>query len=228
MTTAVETAINPTFVAQATICSILSREDGQDHTMINRTHGVYHVKHPKGNEEYALTHLTWKKDFADVGDYDPQYTRRTNIERRKEFMFDARQIAEDICKQINENAAGSGSFFGVFVCAGEAPTKEELDSARKRLESYFMQTIAAADAQWSANPRHDLISGVAKRGARYLKIERDWLSTYQQMAECPACGSRIKPNVAVCKSCNAILDRKKAEQFGLVDKEPKEPKPKTI
>lgn len=213
------------FVAGATICSILSREDGQDHTMINRTHGVYHIFHPKDGEEFKLTHITWKKDYADVGDYDPAYTRRTNIERRKEFTFDAKQIADDICKQINENGPGDSSFFGVFVCAGTEPTQKELTEAHKRLDHYFMQCIAAADTQWSANPRHDLISGVAKRGARYLKLEREWLSNYTPTMECPACGSRIKPGVAICRGCGAILDRKRAEQFGLVDKEPK---PRTI
>ena len=231
--TATQTLENPSFVADATICSILPREDGQDHTMINRTHGIYYVFHPVEGEAYKVSHVHWKKDFADVGDYDPAYTRRTNIERRKEFTFDARQIAEDICKQINGNGPGDASFFGVFVCAGSEPTKQELESAQRRLDNYFKQCIAAADSQWSNIPRHDLISGVAKRGARYLKLnpeDHGWMSNYQEMTDCGACGTRIKPGVAICKACGAILDVEKARKFGLLETEtPKrEPKPKTI
>jgi hypothetical protein len=228
--TTVATLDNPSFVAAATICSILPREDGQDHTMINRTHGIYHVFHPKNGETYRLSHVTWKKDFADVGDYDPAYTRRTNIERRKEFTFDAKQIAEDICKQINGNGPGDGSFFGVFVCAGSEPTTVELDNAFERLKNYFMQCIGAADSQWSSSPRHDLISGVAKRGARWLKLNPEdhaWMSNFQPMTDCPACGTRIKPGVAICRSCSAILDQEKAAKFNLLPAK-QEPKPKVI
>ena len=36
------------------------------------------------------------------------------------------------------------------------------------------------------------------------------------MQECPGCGERVKPGVAVCKSCHSILDREKAVALGLV------------
>jgi hypothetical protein len=218
---------NASFTATATICSILPSETGQDHTVINRTHGCYFVQHPKAGEPYALSHVAWKKDYADVGDHDPQYTRKTGIERRKEFTFDARQIASDICNQINNNGPGEASFFGVFVCDGNEPTAEELTNANERLRKYFSLCVAAADSQWSANPRHDLISGVAKRGARWLKLNSEdhgWMSNFQVMADCPACGTRIKPGVALCRSCGAILDPEKAAQFGIVAKNKDVPK----
>jgi hypothetical protein len=210
---------NPSFTAEVVICCILPREDGQDHTVANRTHGVYYVKHPKEGEPFALSHIPWKKDYADVGDYDPAYTKRTGQDRRKVVVFEAKEIASDICKQINDNAPGDNSFFGVFVCAGQEPTEKELETAKKRMETYFMQCIAAADSQWSANPRHDLISGIAKRAARYMKLNPDdheWLISYRPMIDCPVCGDRIKPNVALCKSCGAVLDAEKAAKFGVV------------
>ena len=225
MSTAVQTLTNAGFTAEATICSILPREDGQDHTVILRTHGAYFIYHPHEGEQYKCSHVTWKKDYADVGEYDPAYTKRSGIERRKEFTFDAKQIADDICKQINSNGPGDASFFGVFVCKGSEPTQQELEQHHNRLKNYFMQCVAAADAQWSSNPRHDLVSGVAKRGARWLKLNAEdhgWMVNFQVMADCPACGTRIKPGVAICKACGAILDAKKAAEFGLL--EPAEPK----
>lgn len=232
MSTTIQTLDNASFTAEATVCSILPREDGQDHTVILRTHGAYFIYHPKEGESHRTSHITWKRDYADVGDYDPQYTRRSGIEKRKEFTFDARQIADDICKQINANGPGEDSFFGVFVCAGSEPTEQELENGRNRLRAYFMQCVAAADSQWSANPRHDLVSGVAKRGGRYLKLnpeDHGWMSNFQVMADCPACGTRIKPGVAICKGCGAILDEEKAAKFGLIqESESKKAKPRAI
>lgn len=218
-----QTLVDTSFTTEATICSILPREDGQDHTVILRTQGAYFIYHPHEGEPYKLSHVTWKHDYADVGEYDPQYTRRSGIERRKQFTFDAKAIANDICKQINENGPGEHSFFGVFVCEGKEPTEQELENARKRLNDYFMNCVAAADSEWSASQRHDLISGIAKRGARYLKLnpeDHGWMSNFQKMDDCPACGTRIKPGVAICRGCGAILDPQKAAQFGLIEKEP--------
>jgi hypothetical protein len=193
-------------------------------TPINRTHGVNYVKHPKEGEQFALSRITWKKDYADVGDYDPAYTRRSGLEKRKEFTFTALQIANDCCHQINDDGPGDGSFFGVFVCADPAgPTEKELVDAKRRLETYFRKCVDAADASWSNNPKHDLISGIAKRGAVYLNLNPDdheWMVDYRPMAECPVCGDRIKHNVALCKSCGAILDKEKAAKFGLLDAKP--------
>jgi len=38
----------------------------------------------------------------------------------------------------------------------------------------------------------------------------------RETGECPECGERGKPGVAVCKSCGAILNREKALTLGLV------------
>lgn len=210
---------NPSFIPSAVICSILPREDGQPFTIVNRTHGVYRVWHPGKGEDYKLTPITWKKDLADVGDHDPLYTRKTGVERRKEFTFDGKQIAADLCKEINDHGPGEGSFFGVFVCEGMKPTEAELARAHQVLESYFMQNIAAADASWSNNPKHDLISGIAKRAARYMGLDpadHEWMSKYHKTIPCPGCGERVRPGVAICKSCHAILDEEKAKKLGLL------------
>lgn len=211
--------LDPTFAVAATICSILPREDGQDHTVIMRTHGAYPIFHPHEGEPYKLSYVTHKVDYADVGDYDPGPGKR---EKRQQHHFDAKQIADDICHQINDNGSSGPSFFGVFVCKGSEPTEKELADAHARLTAYFERCVAEADAQWSEAPVHSLVSGVAKRAGRWLKLNPEnhgWMSNFQVMEECPACGTRIKPNVAICKACGAILDEEKAEKFGLINKD---------
>lgn len=209
---------NPTFTAEATICCILPREDGLTKKPELRTHGAYWINYPKPGEEFALTRITWKKDYADVGDYNPDKIAKGGIDKRMVFTFSAKEIATDLCKGINDNGPGEGSFFGAFVCEGAVPTEEELANAKERLKTYFMRTIAAADTEWSASERHDLISGVARRGARYLNLSPEshgWLVSFKPMAECPVCGDSIKPGVALCRSCGAILDEEKAAKFGI-------------
>ena len=51
--------------------------------------------------------------------------------------------------------------------------------------------------------------------ARQLGLEKPWLYDPKPTIECPVCAERIKPGVAVCRACGAILDREKAARFGL-------------
>ena len=46
-------------------------------------------------------------------------------------------------------------------------------------------------------------------------MEREWAYVPMRMADCPACGEKIKSGVAVCKHCHAILNAEKAAQLGL-------------
>lgn len=65
------------------------------------------------------------------------------------------------------------------------------------------------------------ITDLERRAARELKLEKPWVYDPKPQADCPACGEKIKPGVAVCRSCRAILDREKAAKFGLVKAEEK-------
>jgi hypothetical protein len=59
------------------------------------------------------------------------------------------------------------------------------------------------------------ITDLERRAARELKVDKPWLYDPKPHAECPACAEKIKPGVAACRSCGAILDREKAARFGL-------------
>jgi len=59
------------------------------------------------------------------------------------------------------------------------------------------------------------ITDLERRAARELKLDKPWLYDPKPRADCPACGEHIKPGVAVCRTCGAILDRDKAAKFGL-------------
>jgi hypothetical protein len=152
---------------------------------------------------FALTRVSGRTGAIDLGD-----------KRTLEFPINARDIADDLAREINADG-GEGSYFGVFVCAGDAPTEDELRFARERLFAFYEVLVAAADKQWERTHNVLFISDLDRRAARALGLEKDWSYEPHARIECPACGEKLKPSVAVCRTCGAVLNRAKAAQFGL-------------
>ena len=166
--------------------------------------GSLDVRSPHDGEPYALTPVRSCKAMMDLGD-----------KRTMEFPISAREIAEDIAREINSDS-GEGSYHGVFVAAGSEPTQIELAEARRKLDEFHRRLVAVADLEWERTHNPMFITDLERRAARELKLEKPWLYDPKPATECPACAERIKPGVAVCKACGAILDKEKAAQFGLV------------
>ena len=166
--------------------------------------GSLEVRSPAPGEAYAITPIRGCTGVMDLGD-----------KRTMEYRITAREIAEDIAREINSDS-GEGSFHGVFVAAGAAPTEAELADATRRLQEFQRRLVAAADLEWERTKNPMFITDLERRAARQLGLEKPWLYDPRPLAECPVCAEKIKPGVAVCRSCGAILDREKAAQYGLV------------
>ena len=166
--------------------------------------GALEVRSPEAGEAYAVTMIRGCTGVMDLGD-----------KRTMEYRITAREIAEDIAREINSDS-GEGSFHGVFVAAGTSPTETELADARRRLEEFQRRLVAAADLEWERTKNPMFITDLERRAARQLGLEKPWLYDAKPLAECPVCAEKIKHGVAVCRSCGAILDREKAAQYGLV------------
>jgi hypothetical protein len=171
--------------------------------------GSLEVCSPEAGEVYAVTTIRGCTGIMDLGD-----------KRTMEYRITAREIAEDIAREINSDS-GEGSFHGVFVAAGPTPTEAELADARRRLEEFQRRLVAAADLEWERTKNPMFITDLERRAARQLGLEKPWLYDPKPLAECPVCAEKIKHGVAVCRSCGAILDRDKAAQYGLVSKDEK-------
>jgi hypothetical protein len=171
--------------------------------MAQRTYGTFQIVGRTAGEEYALTRVTSRTAVMDYGD-----------KRTLPLAITAREIAEDLCREVNSDA-GENSFLGVFVCAGNIPTEEELRGAHSRLEQFYRALVASADREWERSHSFLFIHDVQRRAAGHLAVKREWHYQSRETAECPGCGERVKPNVAVCKTCGALLDREKALALGL-------------
>src|SRR6266404_4691693 len=165
--------------------------------------GALDVRSPEPGEPYAVTMIRGCTGVMDLGD-----------KRTMDYRITAREIAEDIAREIN-NDSGEGSFHGVFVAAGAAPTEAELADARRRLEEFQRRLVAAADLEWERTKNPMFITDLERRAARQLGLEKPWLYDARPLSDCPVCAEKIKHGVAVCRSCGAILDREKAAQYGL-------------
>ena len=201
------------FTEKAVICNI----NPQEMPLLFRTYqGPLRLNSPKPGEEFALTEIKWVKAYADRGDYEP-----LRPETRAEFIIGAREIAEDLCNEINSAIPTiRNSFRGVFVCVDDKPTRQELDNAKKRLEETMKQLVSVGDVEWARYHRYEYIPDSARVAAKFLGLEKEWAYQPEMRVDCPACGAKL-PNqeVAVCKSCGAILDREKAAKFGLIKEE---------
>src|SRR6266852_3314957 len=174
--------------------------------------GALEIRVPEAGEEFAVTPIRGCKGMMDLGD-----------KRSMEFPITAREIAEDLARELNGDS-GEGSFHGVFVAAGTEPTLSELAEARTKLERFQKRLVESADLEWERSHNPMFITDLERRAARELKLEKPWLYDPKPSEECPACAEKIKAGVAVCRACGAILDREKAAKFGLVGREVEEVK----
>jgi hypothetical protein len=177
---------------RAVICNV-----GEQEWTLVRTYGMYRIPAPKAIEDQATLVVTDRIDVIDMGD-----------NRRLEVPIHARKIAEDLVADLGD--------YGVFVAAGEEPTAEEIANAKEHLIEVAKKLVFEGDQEWARSHNYRLLSDLHRRAVKRLGLEREWAYEPAAMGECPVCGERIKPGVAVCRSCGAVLDREKARQFGIV------------
>ncbi len=178
---------------RAVICNV-----GDQEWTLMRTHGFYRIPKPAAGQKFALLIVADRTDVIDNGD-----------NHRLEVPIHARKIAEDLVADLGD--------FGVFVCTGETPAAEEIDRAERRLVEVAKRLVFEGDQEWARSHNYREISDLHRRAVKRLGPEREWAYEPTEMTACPACGERIRPGVAVCRHCNAILDERKARQFGLTE-----------
>ena len=101
-----ETAVHAERSPQAVIANITEQR-----YMAQRMYGTFQIAGRGEGESFALTRITPRTAVMDYGD-----------KRTLPLAITAREIAEDLCREINSDA-GERSFLGVFVCAGDSPTE---------------------------------------------------------------------------------------------------------
>lgn len=126
----------------------------------------------------------------------------------------AQSIAEDFINAqfgvITDGWPGIGWF-------AEKPTAEQLATKIKELARYqiawFDNLTKLADDEWQRTHQHKFITDLQRMAARELGLDREWAHTPKPPVKCPACGSSVDANVAICKTCRCIMDPNKVKEF---------------
>jgi hypothetical protein len=62
---------------------------------------------------------------------------------------------------------------------------------------------------WARGHSFREISDLHRRAVIALGVEREWAYVPTRFADCPACGKKVKPSVAVCKHAAQSSTQKK-------------------
>lgn len=104
---------------------------------------------------------------------------------------------------------------GVFWTFNEIPTKEELATARTKLETFLRKQLDIA-TRLETEGNLNTITPYMRLAATYFGEDRTWNKIYRKIGECPMCQEPMKENT-IKHTCGYIPDPDKAYQLGAID-----------
>lgn len=211
----------------ATVVSVFQRD------VIHKLPGVYpgDFLFPAAlPNDFTVTHIPQCAFYIDSGEDTPKFA----VPQDPSLV--AKSIVNDIFRANIETGPDAGP--GIFMVDGwirKAPDlitpkdvaeyKKEISvthadlfvNVRRKQENWAKRLVKMADNDWSKTHSHRVISDNHIWAAQYLGLNREYtnLEKVQQTANCPACDSSIRPGVAVCFVCKAVLNPELAKKFGL-------------
>jgi hypothetical protein len=174
---------------------------------ISRTHSNLTIE-GRGEAQYSVLAIGGRVEYADAG-----------IEESvNEQVTSAKEIADDLTNWCNGDlprcvvAKHIKPFVGVWWELTPTPTL--LAEKTEELKAYYKALVAQANAFAETTAGAVNIGDLMRTAARALGLQPKWLFLVtDEMRPCPACGTPIIPNIAVCPTCRAIVDETKARKF---------------
>jgi hypothetical protein len=171
--------------------------------------GEFYIPPCPEGQEYVSTKI--KGAFFD--EYDEG-------EGKLSWNYDGgREVAAAIVGEgLDDTSNNLPRHWGVFWSVNEKPTRQELAKCRELLTAKQKAVLAQGDKlALQGDKGLAQIQAIHREAATFLKQHRSWESgdTETQMSECPGCGGYVKPGIAKCGQCGAILDFPKAFALGL-------------
>lgn len=138
--------------------------------------------------------------------------------RIKKVPVDAKEMAEaivlDYCNA--QLCLEDGAKPGLFCVEGEFTPEEILEQfptlvkqAKINHTLWAKKLIAMADDEWATEKRHRRIGAQMRNAAQYFGLDREWVDPTKFIStaiDCPACGEKLSPKVAVCKYCRCVVN----------------------
>lgn len=105
---------------------------------------------------------------------------------------------------------GTVGRIGVFICAGDEATPQELEQAKQLQEEFFKEQVRLADEKWFGGERKFNLTE-ARRATKWLKdldVKRHpWLADvrYDSTKLCPQCSEQVASTSHYCKECKTNI-----------------------
>jgi hypothetical protein len=103
--------------------------------------------------------------------------------------------------------------YGVFIAAGEEPTKAELLEAHAKLNAHYARLVQTGDNYHAQGGKAvDDIQALHRDAVKRLGLSRPWAAANQAMVPCAGCQQPVLPGTVRCPhaGCGAVLDEAKA------------------
>jgi hypothetical protein len=204
----------------------------------NETNPLY-----RKGEKYSVTEIEGRSEIMDVlkGIKTVSYRARTDLMPRDPMAIEVKVvngirvehppliIARDVVQAINTDLPfateakiryHAEASAGVFLSADKIPSDAEIEAEAKRFEDYMRVLVAMGTEQWKRKPDSREIWDCQRKACQYLGVSTEWFNLPEKNEICPGCGERIRPNVAVCRACGAVLDAEKALALGMIAEAP--------
>jgi hypothetical protein len=102
--------------------------------------------------------------------------------------------------------------WGVAVIDHWPPTAEDLAPPNRKLAQKFDELIGEADKHHEQR-EYKNIDEFMRLAARRRNLQKPWLNENPDLKACPACGTQVMPNIAVCPHCTATLNEELARKY---------------
>jgi hypothetical protein len=94
--------------------------------------------------------------------------------------------------------------------------QEKINAARLRVNQWYRNLCAMADADWNRNRNMLAVSDLQRTAAKVLGIKKEWVEfTAQETIPCKFCTIPIPPTAIICPNCKNVLNQ---EAFNLMSK----------
>lgn len=161
------------------------------------------------NHRYVLKALP--KDANGVPDWDNGYSSvwvhpgahevilATGV-RQRQYKESAEFVATDYFKKWFDK--------GVFIAAGDEPTKAELKAAREKRDRWLRQQIGVGISEYNRRQQAIDVPSSAKLAAERFASRVPWVAEASLMTQCPYCKLDVRPGAIKCQHCHEFLQEK--------------------
>lgn len=171
-----------------------------------RPYGVFHIASCPEDRPFIVTAIDSRNAVEDVGD-----------KKRVDHPVYAGKIAADLVREINGDAPGEHSFFGVFLFGENGPTKQEIENANRRVDEFCRELVRMGNMLHERRQTFD-ITDLQRFALKRLNLEDvPWDTTAREMKICEGCGRRLRKTAAVCTDCGTIADPEKYARLQRVE-----------